>query len=302
MTGFVFGRLRVGDSDLLRCPRDGARLSFNGGTDAGRLEDGVFSCTRCAARWDLTHGVARLFDEADVKGTDRFMRSMYDVFHAAHDPAVRWLLPVFDSCDEATLRDRFMGRLDLGALKPRPDGAPIRILEVGIGAGANLPLIDRDLPPELRENGVEIWGLDLSLGMLADCEQALRRTGDERVRLFMGDAHALPFAAGSFDRVFHVGGIGGYRDAKLALAEMARVSIPGAPIVVVDEQLDPGQRSHLGHRLLFRLITFYDPDPHCPSELLPADAEDIIEEQISRYYYGLTFRCGERSPAGPNEL
>lgn len=293
MTGFVFGRLRVGDLDLLRCPRDRAPLSFEGSSDAGRLEAGVFSCASCGARWELERGVARLFDEGSIQGTDRFMRSMYDVFHAAHDPAVRWLLPVFDSCDEAGIRDGFMRRLALGELRPRADGAPIRILEVGIGAGANLPLLDRDLPPELRENGVEIWGLDISAGMLADCERALRRSRDDRVRLFMGDAHALPFAASSFDRVFHVGGIGGYRDPRLALAEMARVSIPAAPIVVVDEQLDASQKAHLVHRLLFRLITFYDPAPHCPTELLPAGAEDIVEEQLSRYYYGLTFRCAE---------
>ncbi len=41
-----------------------------------------------------------------------------------------------------------------------------------------------------------------------------------------GRARARRFADGAFDRVFHVGGINGYRDRRRALAEMARVARP----------------------------------------------------------------------------
>src|SRR5262249_43335820 len=151
------------------------------------------------------------------------------------------------------LRDGYMPRLELGALRRGRNGRPPRILEVGVGTGANLPLLERDLP---RRLDVELWGCDLSDGMLAQCQRRLATHRGRTLRLLVADAHALPFPDRSFDRVFHVGGIAGYHDPKRALAEMARVAVPGTPIVVVDEQLDPGQRHGLYYRLMFRALTF----------------------------------------------
>ena len=110
------------------------------------------------------------------------------------------------------------------------------------------------------------------------------------MHLLAADAHALPFADASFDRVFHVGGIGGYGDPRLGLAEMARVARPDTPIVVVDEQLDPGSRRSPFHRLVFRALTFYTAAPGSPLALLPPGASAVVPEQVSRYYYCLTFR------------
>jgi hypothetical protein len=69
--------------------------------------------------------------------------------------------------------------------------------------------------------------------------------------------------------------------------------------VVVDEQLDPSREHGLYVRAAFRLLTFYDPSPHCPTELLPEGAYDVLEEQVSRFFYCLRFRMpgprGERA-------
>jgi ubiquinone/menaquinone biosynthesis C-methylase UbiE len=94
--------------------------------------------------------------------------------------------------------------------------------------------------------------------------------------------------------VYNAGGMGTYRDPARALAEMARVARPGTPIVVVDEQLDPHVEHCLLRRLAFRALTAYDPAPRCPTAALPADAVDVIEEQVSSFYYCLTFRMPER--------
>jgi ubiquinone/menaquinone biosynthesis C-methylase UbiE len=179
-----------------------------------------------------------------------------------------------------------MRRLELEGL---PLDRPVRILEVGVGTGANLPRIEAALPPGLAGRA-EVWGLDLSRGMLAGAQRRISRLGYGHVRLVQGDAHALPFRDQAFDRVFHVGGIGGFRDPARALAELARVARPGSPIVVVDEQLEPG----LGplRWTFFRALTFYDRAPHCPVEALPPGAWDILEEQVSRFYYSLRFRVG----------
>lgn len=279
--------MRPDDLRVLRCPTCRGRLiPAEGPADAGRGE-GTLDCA-CGARWPVRDGLPRLFREGDVHGSDRLLRVVYDCGARLHDPAVRHLLPLFDSCDEATLRDGYLRRLDLASLTPRPGGRPVRILEVGIGGGANLPLLFRDLPPGLP---AEVWGLDLSDGMMARCRDRVARGGFRGVRLLMADAHALPFPDAAFDRVFHVGGIGGFRDPGRALAEMVRVAVPGTPVVVVDEQLDPSRTHGFFHRAMFRVLTWYDRAPHCPREHVPAGATAVVEEAISRYYYCLSFRA-----------
>ena len=261
------------------CPTCRGRLAIDG----GRLD-----CHQCGASWPIENGLPRLYRESTVRGTDRLMRVFYDGLPSLHDPLTRHLLPLLQAGgSEAALRDGYMKRIDLASLTPRADGRPLRILELGVGAGANLPLLQRDLPPGIA---AEIWGLDLSVGMLRQCQRRLRSFCGPPVHLLVGDAHALPFADGAFDRVFHVGAMGSFRDGRRVLAEMTRVAAPGTPIVVVDEQLDPGRTQRLHHRLAFRLLTFYDASPHCPSELLPPGVTDVLEEAISRFYYCLSFR------------
>jgi SAM-dependent methyltransferase len=95
-------------------------------------------------------------------------------------------------------------------------GAPARLLDVGCGTGEDT----RALPGR----GV---GLDASAVMIGE---AAGRGGD----FVRGDAHALPFADGSFagcraDRTFqHLA------DPERALAELVRVTRPGGRVVVVD--------------------------------------------------------------------
>ncbi|MCY1019767.1 methyltransferase domain-containing protein [Pyxidicoccus sp. MSG2] len=274
------------DVGLLACPSCRDSLAWEGRTRGMRLDEGRLGCAGCGAAWPVAAGLPRLFSEREVRGTDRFMRVIYDGLPALHDPLVTLLTPLLQGDTEARLRGHYMRRLALGALEPRPVGPPLRVLEVGIGAGANLPLIARDVPPGLD---VEVWGVDLSVGMLGRCRRRLHQEGHRGVRLVMADAHALPFPDHSFDRVFEIGGINGYRAPERALAEMARVARPGTPLVVVDEQLDGRERA-LRHRLAFRLLTFYTRDAHCPRELLPPTAVDVLEEQLSRYYFCLTFR------------
>lgn len=275
---------RLDELALLVCPT--CRTALHPSAEpAGRGADASLRCGGACPPWPVRDGMPFLGREEWVRGTDRLMRLFYDGLPRLHDPAVRFLLPLMQGAGtEDSLRDGYIRRLELGAL---PVDRPARILEVSVGTGANLPRLEAALPPALRGR-VEIWGLDLATGMLAGARRRIRRLGYDHVRLVQGDAHTLPFADHAFDRVFHVGGIGGFRDPAAALAEMARVARPGTPIVVVDEQLEPG----LGplRWALFRALTFYDPAPHCPVEALPANAIDVLQEQVSRFYYSLRFR------------
>ncbi len=278
------------DLPLLVCPSCRASLRFEGEARGAHLDTGALACDGCAARWPVVSGLPHLYREDLVRGHDRMFRVIYDAIPGLHDPLTTVLTPILQGVTEREARERVMRRLDLAALAPRPD-RPLRILETGIGGGANLP----HLRAHLGGRDVEIWGIDLSVGMLRECQKTIARGGYTGVRLLAADAHLLPFPDASFDRVFHVGGIGGYRDPRAALAEMARVAIPGTPIVVVDEQLDRGRRHSLFHRAAFRAITFWDPDPRSPRALLPEGAHDVIDEQMIRYYYCITFKM----PVGP---
>jgi ubiquinone/menaquinone biosynthesis C-methylase UbiE/uncharacterized protein YbaR (Trm112 family) len=288
--------MTVDDVATLACPGCHASLAFEGATTARELVNGSLSCRDCRRIWAVEDGLPMLADEQAVVGLERMMRIVYDAFAPLHDAATGWVVPLMQCGTEGETRDAYMRRVDLATIATGHDGAAFRILEVGVGTGANLPLIERDLP---RGADVEIWGLDLSRGMLAQCRRRLASDPSGRVRLLLGDAHALPFRDGTFDRVFHVGGIATYRDQRRALSEMARVARRGTPIVVVDERLDPTRLHCLYFRLMFRALTFYDPAPAAPVVHLSPDATDVLDEQVSRFYYCLTFRV--TAPAAPEK-
>ncbi|MFO0908884.1 MAG: class I SAM-dependent methyltransferase [Isosphaeraceae bacterium] len=111
-----------------------------------------------------------------------------------------------------------------------------RILEVGIGDGANVPLLP---------TGWELHGLDFSKKRLERCRD---RWPSMAGRLTWGEAERLPFEDAAFDGVFTVGGINYFRDPFVALAEMRRVTRPGGVMVAADERADLFRLS-LGHAL-----------------------------------------------------
>ena len=199
------------DVGTLACPACRGPLEFAGRLAGSELDTGALRCGRCRRGWPVRDGLPRLVDEDRVQRADRFMRVLYDWFAPLHDPVTRALFPPLQGMSERAARDGYMERLALGSLRPSADGRALRILEVGVGAGANLSLLERDLP---RDLDVELWGLDLSDGMLARCRRRLARHPGRPMHLLAADAHALPFADASFDRVFHVGGIGGYGDPR----------------------------------------------------------------------------------------
>ncbi len=281
--------LTASEIALLRCPDAGDGAPCGGSlVDAGD----ALVCGRCLTRWPVRDGLARVYREERVRGNDRLLRVFYDNLAALHDPAVRWLIPVLQTeGSERAMREAYLRRMELGALRPRADRG-LRVLEVGAGTGANLAFVRAQLPPGLD---VAYWSVDLSESMTRRLDARVARDpsivpGDGRVRRLLCDGHALPFADGTFDRVFSTGGVGGYRDPARALAELARVAVRGTPIVVVDEQLDPARSHSLYHRAMFRAVTFYDRAPMSPRALLPAGAEVVADEQASRFFYSLTFR------------
>jgi ubiquinone/menaquinone biosynthesis C-methylase UbiE/uncharacterized protein YbaR (Trm112 family) len=275
-------RLTPDDADLLRCPRCVGPLIYEGSLRKDALDVGTLHCGRCSGEWTVEAGVPRLLDEDGIGCFEGVIRHVYDWIAPVHDLGVRFVLPLAMRVSEDEARDAYVRRLELDRL----DGS-CRILDVGIGSGGGLRALARALPSGVD---AEWWGLDYSAGMLAQCDRRLDSSDLPRVRLLLGDAHALPFPDGSFDRVLHVGGIATYRDPARAMAEMARVAKPDTPIVVVDEQLDAVASRSWYQWLAFRLLTLYDPDPRAPREHVPAAATDVRVDQAGPFFYCLSFR------------
>jgi SAM-dependent methyltransferase len=98
------------------------------------------------------------------------------------------------------------------------------VLEVAVGTGRNLGFY----PP-----GAHLTGLDYSPAMLAIAGERARALGSQ-VDLREGDAHALPFADGSFDTVVCTLGLCSVHDDRRAVAELVRVLRPGGLLLLLD--------------------------------------------------------------------
>jgi ubiquinone/menaquinone biosynthesis C-methylase UbiE len=235
-----------------------------------------------------------LHDDGALSLKERLIRYSYDRYGRFHDPLVRVVFPLLREETSQDNRDRYLTKLHFLGLRPPPAGRPVRILEVGVGSGDDIPVLRRHLPADLP---VEIWGVDVSVGMLRVLRPKLARPDYANVRILMGDAHALPFQDHAFDRVFHVGAANSYRDPKAALREMARVAMPGSPIVVVDEWLDRSKPPRLRDRLLHFMLTAYDWNLPHPTTLVPDDATEVKMEQLNPVFYCLSFRTAD-APGG----
>jgi SAM-dependent methyltransferase len=98
-----------------------------------------------------------------------------------------------------------------------------KVLEVGIGDGANLPLLPKDWTA---------YGVDIAIVPLGDC---LDRDPSMVGRLVRAEGESLPFADGTFDACWSLGGFNYFSDHAEALREMRRVTRPGGTLIVADE-------------------------------------------------------------------
>lgn len=150
--------------------------------------------------------------------------------------AYRRLAPIYDAVFGplfARLRRHALGML---ALRPGE-----RVLLVGVGTGADLPLL-----PE----GVTAVAVDLSEVMLARARARLPLPG-RRVALALADAQALPLADRVFDAALLNLILSVVPDGRVCAAETARVLRAGGRVVIADKFLPEGeQRPNLARRAL----------------------------------------------------
>lgn len=138
---------------------------------------------------------------AVTRAYDRLAR-VYDIYDAPMD----WLGGVHRR------RRRMLGR------------ARGEVLEVGIGTGRNIKLYRDD---------VQLTGIDISEGMLAQARRKLRRA-ERSVELREADVQELPFGSDSFDTVTATCVFCSVADPVRGLAEVARVCRPEGRVLLVE--------------------------------------------------------------------
>jgi ubiquinone/menaquinone biosynthesis C-methylase UbiE/uncharacterized protein YbaR (Trm112 family) len=182
------------------------------------LESGNLHCSQCEMNYPIEQGIPHFIRPETLSGFNRRFARLYNWFSWGYR-AFSKIAFAYIGMDEETGRREITDRLD-------PRGG--NVLEVSIGPGVNLPyLVDR---PDVGE----VFGLDISLGQLIQCQRYVAKKGWE-VNLFLGNGEQLPFQNASFSGVFHVGGINFFNDKQSAIDEMIRVAKPGARILIADE-------------------------------------------------------------------
>jgi len=124
-------------------------------------------------------------------------------------------------------------------LVPRATG---RVLELGIGAGFNLPHYD-------AAKVDEVIGIDPSAPLRRDAEEAAARL-QLPVRVLEGMAEALPVDAKSIDSVVITYTLCTIPDVEGALGELRRVLRPGGAVYFCEHGLAPDRRVRVMQRLM----------------------------------------------------
>jgi len=151
--------------------------------------------------------------------TSAELATMYD--HAAR----HWQQSLHRQGYDQAYNDLFSRLREQGMLHRLEPGG--RVLDAGIGSGVlSLALTETLSAP------IQIDGVDISAGMLAEARHALTRAGVP-VQTHQQDMHRLPFADNSFDMVMSAHLLEHLDAPERGLAEMTCVLRPGAPLLVI---------------------------------------------------------------------
>jgi SAM-dependent methyltransferase len=192
---------------------------------------GRSACMACGRSYPVEDGLLHAI--GPLTGTNRIAAAFYDSPAWARFRPWERLFLWFQGPGQQRARQQVLRNL------PRLNTA--RVLEVGIGDGENLPLLPSDWI---------VHGVDIARTQLVACRD---RFPPMAGRLVWAEAEALPYAAGTFDAAYSIGGFNYFRDQAAALAEMRRVVVDDGTIVVADESPEL-HRFAPGHALGFEWI------------------------------------------------
>lgn len=252
---------------LLRNPENGQPLELR--QDEQDAETQWLVDLSTGVKFPIQEGIPSFVADREVLGQDAKYQRLYDRIARGYDWSENFAARVLWSGREPIRREI------LKEVQVRPGQ---RVLEVSIGTGANLQF----LPAQ-----AEYYGLDLSIGMLHQCQRNLAHWGLS-ANLVHGNADALPFQADAFDVVFHYGGINFFNDRAAAIREMIRVARPGTRLMIGDET-----EKHV--KSMYEKIpyvnAFYREQVVAPiADLVPTEMRDLRYETVcDGRFYTLSF-------------
>jgi len=259
--------------DLLACPTCHDRLEYSGAGE-NTIQEGVLTCFHCKQQFPIVNGIPHFIQREQLTGLNRHFARVYDWSSWAYR-AFSKIAFAYIGMDEESGRREITDRLD-------PHGG--RVLEVSIGPGVNLPYcIDRsDLG--------EVFGLDISLGQLKNCQRYVTKKG-WGVDLFLGNAEQLPFRDEAFEGVFHVGGINFFNDKNAAIVEMIRVAKPGALILIADETEKGAQGYEKFIPTFKKSFDGKRDEIKAPIDLVPSEMLEVhVFDAWRGWFYSIEFR------------
>ncbi|MEN6575178.1 MAG: methyltransferase domain-containing protein [Phycisphaerales bacterium] len=192
-------------TDILRCPRTGAKLCLDEAASVLRAESS-----------DTTYPV--------VDGIVDFCPGANDRIATAYDKATRR----YDSCMmSSTVPMKVVGRIVWGLVSDRdpiskalallPEQFDGVLLDVPVGTGVFTASLYR------RYRSATIIGVDISMNMLRKAKARFQKEGVNNVLLVKADAAHLPVRDGVVGMVLSMNGWHAFDDKQRAVSEMGRV-------------------------------------------------------------------------------
>jgi ubiquinone/menaquinone biosynthesis C-methylase UbiE len=218
-------------NSILICPESGQTLQPV--VDGFKRADGK--------TYKIIDGILSIVYPDSISGDDKKWNAFYDILAPLYDFNERVIGKLITGVDIVKGRGNIVSYL---GLKPG-----MRILEVSPGPGVFQNLL-RD---KIGANG-EIVSLDLSLGMLRQCQKRNKSLG---VQLIHGNAQYLPFAENSFDAVFHFGGVNLFNAPSKAINEFIRVTKTDGIVSWGDEGFAADYPVNLRRKILSRMNPGY---------------------------------------------
>ena len=266
---------------LYICPESRTPLKLRAGGVVSDLEivSGVL-VSESGNEYPIQHGVPDLTYPRELAEKDEYARSFYDGRAEAYDKNLHLTFKTHRE-DEQKLRNQFIDALDL-----QPSH---RVLEVSCGTGRDSEIISH----RLGRDG-QLCLQDIASGMLERCRQRMAGTSVP-TSYCLSNACYLPYPDKYFDAVYSFGGLGEFSDIRRSLAEMVRVSKPGAKIVVGDESMPPWLReTEFAKILITTNKQFLAP---LPLAEMPIEARDVcLRWVIGGVFYLIEFRVGQGEP------
>ncbi|MCA0230989.1 MAG: class I SAM-dependent methyltransferase [Bacteroidetes bacterium] len=258
----------------LVCPKTGQPLQVAEDGQSLTAPDGTVYPVLDSNIIDMVHP-RELFED------DAREQHLYDQAYQRYDRGVSWVFETLNHSDEAATRQFMIGLMNL-----QPGQT---VLEVGAGTGKDSALIIEQISP----GGTAVLS-DLSPNMLRLATQKLKAE-EVNVHFFLGNGSYLPFADGTFDSVFHFGGINTFSERKKAFAELTRVVKVGGKVVIGDESMAPWLRNEPTYQTLWKANPLFRAE--VPIADLPANVENFKLHYIfGNCFYVMEYTVAAKAP------